>query len=400
MAKLHTTADVERSIAEATRPLLERLKELERVADKVNALAEANVNSADLICELEEQREASRSQSEALRAQGEALADANVRAAELLLEIEDKNSLLEKLNSELADKNFEVEEAHRRLENSYDDLQKEQALREINLRAMEADLRTARMVQAMLIPELPPTDIPGLDLAFSYTPAAATGGDWLGFHHDARRSRLTVMLGDVTGHGAGPALMTAGVFSFFSALRHLGPLASSVDLGARDLNETLETLSRVIHDMARGQLFMTFIASEIDYNHHTLHLCNAGHQHPLALRTPAGSGDRPTILNLISIGHRLGDPDCGPLPTKSFDLAVGDLILWFTDGLIENPNPSGQAVGTRRLLRWLRETYDRSATEIRDHLCARMDAYTQREIPEDDMAFIVAKITPLEQQEL
>ena len=51
-------------------------------------------------------------------------------------------------------------------------------------------------------------------------------------------------------------------------------------------------------------------------------------------------------------------------------------------------------------LRWLRETYDRSATEIRDHLCARMDAYTQREIPEDDMALIVAKITPLEQQEL
>ncbi len=390
MTKPLTNPDFERAIAEATRPLLERLAELECIEEKVNALADANVNGADLICQLEEQREA-------LHTQGAALAKANVHAADLVLEIEDKNTQLESLNGELGDKNLELAEAHARLANSYDDLQKEQALQEIHLRSMEADLRTARTVQSMLIPASPPADIPGIDLAFSYTPAAAIGGDWLGFHHEPERSRLSILLGDVTGHGAGPALITAGVFSFFSALRHLTTQVCNDHLAACELNETLVILSRVIRDMAQDQLFMTFAASEIDYERRTLRHCNAGHQHPLALRTTAssdGNADRSPALSLISIGHRLGEESCEKLPLKSFDLEDGDLILWFTDGLIENRNPDGQEVGARRLLRWLRSSSQQSAAEICDHLRSRFDDWVQRELPEDDVAFIVAKMVP------
>src|SRR5258706_13924211 len=74
-------------------------------------------------------------------------------------------------------------------------------------------------------------------------------------------------------------------------------------------------------------------------------------------------------------------------------LEPGDLMLFFTDGLIENCDLGGHAIGTRKVVAWMRELYDRPVKEIRDGLERRVRAFLEDEPLADDMSFIVARVT-------
>ncbi len=311
------------------------------------------------------------------------------KAAEALAR---KNSELLAANSKLEEVNSSLDVANRRLEASYDDLKRDQALREIELRRMEVELTTARTVQSMLIPDQPPQDIPGFEFAFSYQPAMETGGDWLGFVHYPAAHELQVMIGDVIGHGVGSALLTAGVFALISALRQGGR-----DGAAVDLEQTVTSINRVIMEMGRKEYSMTFFACRIHYDQLAVEFVNAGHPHPFLFRKSCFTDDlegdaRKRVLSLISRGSRLGDMDYVPQAPSKSQLERGDLIVWFTDGITENTNPAGEPIGERRVLRWLRELYGRPVEEVKTVLETRMKTFLDGHPPADDMAFILGQV--------
>jgi serine phosphatase RsbU (regulator of sigma subunit) len=75
-------------------------------------------------------------------------------------------------------------------------------------------------------------------------------------------------------------------------------------------------------------------------------------------------------------------------------LEPGDLMLFMTDGLIENCDMGGHSIGNRHVVAWMRELYDRPVKEIRDGLEQRVRDFLGKEPLSDDMSFIVARVTP------
>jgi serine phosphatase RsbU (regulator of sigma subunit) len=336
-----------------------------------------------LISTFEDYARAKQREKEALRQDMENKRRAAESLARKAEELTAANKQLEQAHEALA-------EAHRRLENSFDDLQKEQALREIELRRMEVELKTARLVQMMFIPAQPPSDVPGLELAFCYRPAAETGGDWLTFEHDRDKGELGVLIGDVTGHGLASAFMTAGVYSFFATLRHL-PLESPLSA-----ETTMGLLNQVVVDLGRRERGMSLFSSRIDYTSRVIRYCNAGHPHPYVIRESDLSGDfnrdiRRGLKNLCSIGSVLGF-GAGRCVQQTFQLEVGDLLLWFTDGVFENRNADGEPVTERRFLRWLLENRTLPVQALCSRLEKEIDGFLGSTPLSDDIAFILARV--------
>jgi len=325
--------------------------------------------SLEVIEELEAQQRRSDEQAKAL-------ANANVRAALLMEELETREQALaeqtaktEALLVEVAEKNAQLDAANRRLAESYDELTKEQALREIELRRLEVELQTAQTVQQLLIPAAPPKGIPGLELAMSYAPAAETGGDWLGFIHIPERRELEILIGDVTGHGVGPALIVAGAYSAFSTIDSMRRIISDVEEEQSSLGDklrelileqiadpcsVLDVLNDVIRSMGKQKILMTFFASNYNYDTRILRFANAGHCLPILIgereiRSAPRSARRVPVRALVARGNPLGMPEPAGWQVRSQQLEPGDLLVYYTDGLIENRNRAVRCAPSCRL---------------------------------------------------
>jgi serine phosphatase RsbU (regulator of sigma subunit) len=326
--------------------------------------------------------------------QSRALAQANVNSARLIAEIEEKNEQLEKVLRAL-------EEAKSRLENSFDEVKKQAALQEIANRRMEAELETARAVQSMLIPDQV-RPLEGLEVALSYRSASECGGDWLGCFEDPETGQLAVLIGDVTGHGVGSALMTAGVFSYFSTLRTLRD-SSAILSGRQDpLNEPvsiLQNLDRVISHMGKNRTFMTLFASIIDYKRKSVRYSNAGHCFPLIMSRKTWEShktkDRRRAELLSMPGKILGyasSPTDVSFQSREIDLEAEDVLFWYTDGLIENRNKEGVAIGERRMHEWIFDLWEQPIEDIKRGVESRVAEFLGEHPLDDDIAFIVARI--------
>jgi GAF domain-containing protein len=212
------------------------------------------------------------------------------------------------------------------------DLGRRAAIAIDNSRLHTETLEAAVRLQRAVLPELP-SETPGWELASFYSPAGRTdvGGDFF----DAvplADGRLVVFVGDVMGRGvraaAAMAQMRAAIRAYIAVdpdprilLRHLDALIETYHVSR------LVTLVYLVADTATG---------------HTA-VVNAGHPPPVILRASGGTEQLPT-----QDGAPLGiEPDHREV--HEFDLAPGDLLLAFTDGLIERREEDID-VGQRRLL--------------------------------------------------
>jgi serine phosphatase RsbU (regulator of sigma subunit) len=357
-----------------------------------------------------------------MRSHSLALEQANVRSALLMEELEDREQKYREQAESLRRTTEELDRVHRQLAGAHEELQKEQKLKQKYLTRVESELETARRVQHLLLRE-PPASAAGLELAVSYVPAGETGGDWIGFLHNEGRGEVELLIGDVTGHGLGAALITAGASAAVSALDELRRAASAAQSstqppgkGLRDLlrragaesvadcvdklaepRYLLELLDGVVGNMGGFRYLMTFFAASFQKRSRTLRYANAGHCLPLLLgKEDLAKQTRYGARSLQARGNPLGydrDPSADLREQVMIKVEPGDLMLFMTDGLIENCDLGGHAIGTRKVVAWMRELYDRPVKEIRDGIERRVRAFLEDEPLADDMSFIVARVT-------
>jgi serine phosphatase RsbU (regulator of sigma subunit) len=358
-----------------------------------------------------------------MRTGAEALEHANVRSALLMEELEDREQKYREQAESLRRTSAELDAVNRQLAGAHEALQEEQKLKQKYLTRIESELETARHVQQLLIQEPPSASVAGLDLAVSYVPAGETGGDWLGFLHHEQREELSLLIGDVTGHGLGAALITAGAASTIATIDQLrraaGAAAGGKEIAARGLRELLrragaasvgeqvdilaepryllELLDGVVGHMGGYRFLMTFFAASYERRTSTLRYSNAGHVLPFLLGKEdlARTQTRFAARQLQSRGNPLGHARTGeeePRDQHSIQLTSGDLLLFYTDGLVENPDRKRQPIGARRVVAWLHELYDRPVPEIRDGLVNRVRDFLGKATVADDMTIIVARV--------
>ena len=192
-------------------------------------------------------------------------------------------------------------------------------------KVMEEELKWAgEMQKAILKPNLPRSE--GVEFRVSYRPVPGLycGGDY----YDVvflGTDRYLLLLGDVAGHGVKAAFVT-GILKAVIYPEYVRATIGK-DFSPGDflswLNERMNFEFRTTSNM-----IITFFAGVMDLKSFTFKYANAGHNHPFLMR-----GGKPNEL-LVS-GTGLGFARSVAYPDQLFDIFPGDLLLLYTDGLIE-----------------------------------------------------------------
>jgi sigma-B regulation protein RsbU (phosphoserine phosphatase) len=238
---------------------------------------------------------------------------------------------------------------------------------------IDQQLRIAREVQGGLLPAAPP-ELADYDIAGLNVPAWDIGGDYFDYLPlDANRLGLAVA--DVAGKGVGAALLMA---TFRAALR------SEVRR-----NPPLPDLVREIHqtllDSMDDSRYVTSIYGELDTRTGTFAYVNCGHNPPIVVRS-TGEWCRLPVGNR-AIGMFGFDPEIAEPVT----LGIGDVLVLYTDGVIEASNADGLEFGEDRTGRLVAGCSGRSARAIVDALVEATRRHIQREHYDDDFTVVVVK---------
>ena len=245
---------------------------------------------------------------------------------------------------------------------------------------MRKALEVAQEVQQNLLPQEIP-DLPGFDLAAKSVYCDETGGDYFDFFpcEDEDCHRFGVVVGDVTGHGVGAALLMATVRALIRGL-----VTQPRDL-AGCINRVNTFLAADVRQTGR---FMSLFFLMIEARSPTIRWVRAGHD-PAILYNP--KTDR--FEELLGPGMVLGvEEEYSYQQVEKTIEAVGTIILIGTDGIWEAHNVEGDMFGKKRLYEIIRTNADKSAEEIQNGVLDAISRFRGQAPQEDDITLVVIKV--------
>ena len=242
----------------------------------------------------------------------------------------------------------------------------------------ELELGIAGRVQQGLFPACAPR-FPGFDLAGVAHPAAAMCGDYYDFVVDDH-DRLGIAIGDVSGHGLGPALVMAATRAYLRAFLRTLP----------DMGDVLRALNRVLVTDLEDERFVTMLLARLDARTRSLTYANAGHTPGFVL-----ARDGRVRAALESSGTPLGvSAAWGVTDAEPIALEPGDTLVLMTDGITESQAPDGSLLGTEGALQLVRAQIAGSAQQVLEGLIAGARAFTEGGPQSDDLTAIICKVGP------
>jgi PAS domain S-box-containing protein len=244
------------------------------------------------------------------------------------------------------------------------------------LRDNEAQLVAARRIQQYFLPRTAPS-VPGYDIAGASYPAEFTAGDHFDYVPMAG-STLGIVIGDVSGHGFGPALLTVAVHN------HLRALVEHHD----QLDEILGDANRLLSEQMDEEYFVTLLMGQLDPGARTFRYINAGHPNGYLLDASGGVKAR-LRGNVPPLGIL---PELAFQPAESVSLTPGDLLLLVTDGVLEARAANGEYFGEERMLQIVQANRHRPAREILDALCDDVREFSKDGKIADDVTAVVIKV--------
>jgi len=235
------------------------------------------------------------------------------------------------------------------------------------------ELNIAKQVQARLFPQTLP-QLNTLEYFGVCIPARTVGGDYYDFLN-LGRERIALVIGDTCGKGIGAALLMANLQA---NLR--GQSAIALDQPLR----FLKSVNQLFYENTTESSYATLFFSQYDDQTRTLHYANCGHYPPLLLHKDN------TLEQLNSTGTVLGLFEQWDCSMQERQLAPGDLLALYTDGITESFNDAGEEFGEQRLLEALRQNRDRPIQEAVSAIIDDVRRFSSLE-QHDDITLIVAK---------
>lgn len=241
---------------------------------------------------------------------------------------------------------------------------------------LEQELSIATRIQTSILPR--DLSVRGLEIAATMLPAAEVGGDYYDVLPTDHGCWLGI--GDVAGHGLRPGLVMMMLQSVVAAL-----VRSTPDAAPRDV---LRVVNAVLYENVRGRLQQDEHATLclISYREDGQLVFAGAHEDMLVLRADSGRVEAvPTLGTWVGATRDIDDvtQDTG------YRLRDGDVLLLYTDGVIEAADASGEQFGVERLSLELQAARDESALQIRDRICAAVTGFMAEQY--DDIALLVAR---------
>ena len=243
---------------------------------------------------------------------------------------------------------------------------------------IERELNLARRVQADLLPSAE-TISPYVDFSAECISAWQVGGDFCDVFH-VPEDRTALVLGDVSGKGISAALLMALVHGAIHSV--------SWTRSTQDHVSATRELNTLLCKKTAAERFTSLFWGYFDPQRSTIQFINAGHLPPLLLRKT----DRELKIHKLETGG----PVIGLLPGVHFQqgeeyVAPGDLLVAFSDGVVEATSPTGEEFGEGRLLSIVRQLWDSSAAEIRNAIHGSLKDFTGEAPVNDDETLIVVR---------
>ncbi len=214
-------------------------------------------------------------------------------------------------------------------------------------------------------------------------PVASIGGDFYDFidlENLGIQGRMGFVIADASGHGLSAAML---VRDFNTALY------TGISFESHYAQDT----TQMLFDKINGRVFRSSLPSQFITafygelrNDGSLHYINAGHHSPLLFRGHE-------VLQLTTGGLMLGafvNPP-GGYQSGHLNMHRGDLLVAFTDGIIESANPSGREYGLDRLRQQLTKQRDASVREIFSQIMQDVESHMAGASQADDQTLIVIR---------
>ena len=242
---------------------------------------------------------------------------------------------------------------------------------------LERDLDIAREIQQGLLPRRPPR-LAGFDIAGWNKPADQTGGDYFDWQ-ELPGERLVVSLADVTGHGIGPALVTAACRAYSRASF----------LGEEELGRLIDRIHHLLAEDLPSDRFVTFVAALVGTASEKINLLSAGHG-PIFLYSARDHCVLTRNADDLPFGVV---PENQYGPAKEIEFRRGDMLVLITDGFFEWTNEAGEPFGIERLSESIRASHDLPADKVIERIRADVLAFAGGTSQQDDLTVVVIKRT-------
>jgi ligand-binding sensor domain-containing protein len=247
--------------------------------------------------------------------------------------------------------------------------------REGRLAAVERDLALTGAVQAGFLPQVDAVSALNLDLVGVYRPCQESSGDW--WWHERVGDSWMILAGDVTGHGPGPAMVTAAAAAAFRV---------QSDLGVSELSRRIEVLNQEVWRVSSGKYIMTLSALLIDDRTGEFSYYSAGGLPLLRLESDGN------VATMAVRGTPLGSAQF-VVGCANGSLQSRDRLLMLTDGIVELELGNGRQLGMRRLKNLLQDTRPHSARDAAASIIGACDRMCGRESQQDDWTMVVVDWT-------
>jgi serine phosphatase RsbU (regulator of sigma subunit) len=261
--------------------------------------------------------------------------------------------------TELSRKNAELETLYHRLE--------------VLAGRMAEELRLASNVQRSLMP--PPLQHARLEFAREFIPCREIGGDFYDFVPIGPHT-LAFAIGDVMGKGVPAALLAANLKALIRAQIEQGDVCP-VALVAK--------VNRLFWDVVPTGLFASLFFAVFDLEKGVADYVNAGHHYPFLV--PA-EGD---VRDLVQGGTVLGLAEDSVYEQARMPVAPGDLFVFYSDGITDRMDPTGELFGIERLKEAALRARGDAARISLYSLLGEVQGWAQGAAAEDDMTLVVAR---------
>ena len=251
---------------------------------------------------------------------------------------------------------------------------------------LEGELREARAFQKSLLP--PETNkVEGVSIAARYLPCSELGGDFFDYCGGGR-GRTTVLIADVSGHGASAAMLTGIVKAAFR----------SAQAEAYEPSAVIARISASLRDLADNMMVTAFCA-RFTRDTRTLEYINAGHPPGILMTEPHGEGasargaadaNEAEPVLLASTGPLISPVFPDPVfEQKSLSLQPGQSLLLYTDGVVEAQAESRE-FGLAGVLGLVKGRDGGAQGELLDAILASVRAHLGSRPAADDITLLAA----------
>lgn len=236
---------------------------------------------------------------------------------------------------------------------------------------METLLQEARQIQTSILPKRLPR-FGTFDIAGRSDPAEIVGGDFYDIIPVSEQI-VGIAIADASGHGLPAALQVRDVYT-------------GLRMGvARDFKivRTVERLNRIIHESRLTSKFVSLFYGELELSGNFIYV-NAGHNPPVLAR------EREVAL-LRQTGMVLGPSRDAAYSRGFVTLEIGDVLVLYTDGIVEATNASDEEFGIDRLKSVISEARGETAETILAAILRNVEKFTRGAVAQDDRTVLVIR---------